>query len=393
MAQTHPTHKSMFLAVELDLELQKQLAQTLYLRLPKSQIRRQAQRDFHITLGFKRKDIHNVQKGLNTLIYKSLTDGICKNILKKFEKKVGVKDEIRIRKMVDILNTISDLVQGGELQLLLEIRYKLYYKLKKYEFALEDCHTYLDKIERDLNIEIRVCFLYAQSKNYYQALYNYKKLLNDVPTAGNEIQKAQNVQIVKGMKICYKQMVKNINPRDRQLIKLPDGDVVKLSRNFSWVIADQLAGISVPKNENEFKAFEFMNIGLIVTVMKEHNLERKFIEKYNLENIHYNVRNYYPPDTLEEMIEMIDKMEDCINNQRSVLVHCGGGKGRAGTVLACFVLKHGLERETILNKNGYPVMSASKAINVIRKMRPGSIETERQEKFISEYCGYLWKMI
>lgn len=54
MTNTHPAHKSMFLAIELDPDVRQELARTLYLDCPKSQIRRQAQRDFHITLGFIR---------------------------------------------------------------------------------------------------------------------------------------------------------------------------------------------------------------------------------------------------------------------------------------------------------------------------------------------------
>ena len=50
----HSAYKSMFLAIELDPDVKQKLAQTLYLDFPKKQIRRQAQRDFHITLGFIR---------------------------------------------------------------------------------------------------------------------------------------------------------------------------------------------------------------------------------------------------------------------------------------------------------------------------------------------------
>ncbi|MEN8237159.1 MAG: hypothetical protein ABFQ95_06430 [Pseudomonadota bacterium] len=54
MVHTHPAHKSMFLAIELEPDVKQSLARILYLDLPKSQVRRQAQRDFHITLGFIR---------------------------------------------------------------------------------------------------------------------------------------------------------------------------------------------------------------------------------------------------------------------------------------------------------------------------------------------------
>lgn len=58
-----------------------------------------------------------------------------------------------------------------------------------------------------------------------------------------------------------------------------------------------------------------------------------------------------------------------------VAVHCGGGKGRAGTLLTCFIIKHGIDGEL----NPFNVikckMSSNEAINYIRMIRPGSIET------------------
>ena len=36
-------------------------------------------------------------------------------------------------------------------------------------------------------------------------------------------------------------------------------------------------------------------------------------------------------------------------------------------------------------------MSASEAIELLRKIRPGSVETHHQEKFISDYANELWK--
>ncbi len=52
MTHSHPAYKSMFLAIDLESEVKQKLAQTLYLDLPKSEVRKQYPRDFHITLGF-----------------------------------------------------------------------------------------------------------------------------------------------------------------------------------------------------------------------------------------------------------------------------------------------------------------------------------------------------
>ncbi|MDW0340799.1 MAG: dual specificity protein phosphatase family protein, partial [Nitrososphaeraceae archaeon] len=62
--------------------------------------------------------------------------------------------------------------------------------------------------------------------------------------------------------------------------------------------------------------------------------------------------------------------------KRPVLVHCAAGKGRTGTILAAYLLK----KENL---------SARDAITRIRNLRPGSIQTDSQEKSLYEYKKYL----
>jgi atypical dual specificity phosphatase len=59
-----------------------------------------------------------------------------------------------------------------------------------------------------------------------------------------------------------------------------------------------------------------------------------------------------------------------------VLVHCAAGKGRTGTVLAAYFIKN----------DGLTPMEAVKKL---RGMRPGSIQSERQEMAINTFYKYL----
>ena len=56
---------------------------------------------------------------------------------------------------------------------------------------------------------------------------------------------------------------------------------------------------------------------------------------------------------------------------RNILLHCWGGKGRAGTVAAILLIEFGE------NKN--------EAINIVRAKRKGAIESKAQEDFILSY--------
>ena len=57
-------------------------------------------------------------------------------------------------------------------------------------------------------------------------------------------------------------------------------------------------------------------------------------------------------------------------------VHCAMGRGRTGTMLACYLVA----------REGY---SGDAAIEESRKRRRGSIETRTQEKAVRDFADYL----
>jgi len=60
----------------------------------------------------------------------------------------------------------------------------------------------------------------------------------------------------------------------------------------------------------------------------------------------------------------------------SVVVHCRGGLGRAGTVAALLAIETGIE--------------PAAAIEAVRAVRPGAIETAAQEAFVRAYQAATW---
>ena len=57
-------------------------------------------------------------------------------------------------------------------------------------------------------------------------------------------------------------------------------------------------------------------------------------------------------------------------------VHCIRGMGRTGTMIACYLVKaYGMTGRT--------------AINEVRRLRPGSIETKEQEQIVESYAKTL----
>lgn len=157
--------------------------------------------------------------------------------------------------------------------------------------------------------------------------------------------------------------------------------------NFSWVINNELAGSGLPLSFKQFQWLANHGIETIVTVRelplpshwlslddkKNSDVPAQKPDKINY--LHLRVEDYHAP-TVEEIESTIKFIEHEIKEKRPVLIHCTAGKGRTGTLLGAYLLR---------NQN----LGAKEAITRIRNIRPGSIQTDSQEKSLYEYEKYL----
>jgi atypical dual specificity phosphatase len=157
--------------------------------------------------------------------------------------------------------------------------------------------------------------------------------------------------------------------------------------NFSWVVNNELAGSGLPLSFNQVMWLVKRGIRTIVTVReiplpvqwlsldetKDPHSGNKIIEKINY--LHLRVEDYHSP-SIEQIDSTVNFIKNEIEAKRPVLVHCAAGKGRTGTILGAYLLR----KESLSAKN---------AITRIRNLRPGSIQTDSQEKSLHEYEKYL----
>jgi atypical dual specificity phosphatase len=169
-------------------------------------------------------------------------------------------------------------------------------------------------------------------------------------------------------------------PLSNKLTKIGDayrwfhGRIAEKPTNFSWLIEGKLAGCGLPVTQEEFEWLGENGIKSVVTVREVPLPSEWFIES-DINYLHLEVEDFGAP-SIEELDKAVGFIDDEINKNRPVMVHCAAGKGRTGAVLAAYLVKS-------------QSLTAKDAIEKVRGTRPGSIQSVVQETAISMYEKYL----
>ncbi len=142
--------------------------------------------------------------------------------------------------------------------------------------------------------------------------------------------------------------------------------------NFSWVIDGLLAGSARPTSMAEVEWLKRKNIKAIVSVIEEP-LNKEWLK--GMDYLHVSTQDGSAPD-VADIDAAVEFMHSKINEGKAVVVHCAAGKGRTGTILAAYLIK-------------YANMDALSAIDEVRRLRPGSIQTYAQELALTLYERYV----
>ena len=173
----------------------------------------------------------------------------------------------------------------------------------------------------------------------------------------------------------------------------PGPEFPQLPRFFSWLVPFALAGMSSPRSEQDIQRLSSVGITHVITLTAETPLARSWFN-VGIRNTLIPVENYHPPTIQQTDRALRIILEEPFYNPESpgaTLVHCGGGKGRAGTVLACYLALYGFTPPRLTSMKDPPKLSAKQIIALIRTLRDGSIETNHQEKFIETYISTAWR--
>ncbi|KAK7508136.1 hypothetical protein BaRGS_00000375 [Batillaria attramentaria] len=158
-------------------------------------------------------------------------------------------------------------------------------------------------------------------------------------------------------------------PKDDEQVLDVDSEIPP---SFSWVIDGLLCACAFPSSLTHLRYLADQGVTCLVSLTAERDLPEHDIP--GLEVIRLKMEDFTPP-TLEQVQQFIEAVEKAEERSTAVAVHCAAGRGRTGTVIACYLVK----------KFHY---TAFQAIQHVRHLRPGSIETNEQENLVYDFeCG------
>jgi atypical dual specificity phosphatase len=139
---------------------------------------------------------------------------------------------------------------------------------------------------------------------------------------------------------------------------------------FSWIEKPLLAAMARPAGPEEFAWLRKHGIELVLS-LTEDRPRRDWAEDAGLLVYHEPLEDMEAP-TQEQLDHCVSAILRANERNMGVAVHCGAGLGRTGVVLAAYFVAKGL--------------SANNAIARIRRLRPGSIETDEQAAAVEHFA-------
>ncbi len=146
--------------------------------------------------------------------------------------------------------------------------------------------------------------------------------------------------------------------------------------NFSWVIEGKLAGSARPESEEQLRRLKEEGVQAIVCLNMERPLDEQQVRGLGFEYLFIPVRDFTAP-RLEDIGHFVSFTDGMLRESKPVVVCCGAGIGRTGTMLAAYLVSM--------------CLSPDEALERVREKRGMGVESTAQREAVYEFAGRMGK--
>jgi atypical dual specificity phosphatase len=139
---------------------------------------------------------------------------------------------------------------------------------------------------------------------------------------------------------------------------------------FSWIEKPLLAALANPDEADQFEWLRNQGVELLIS-LTEDPPRRAWVNDAGLFGVHEPVMDMEAP-TQGQLDRILSAIRRAHERNMGVAVHCTAGLGRTGVIVACYFVTRG--------------MTAKNAIARVRRLRPGSVETDEQAEAVAEFA-------
>lgn len=139
---------------------------------------------------------------------------------------------------------------------------------------------------------------------------------------------------------------------------------------FTWIKRPLLAALARPSSAEDLAWLREHGVQVLLSLCEEPP-RRDWVNDAGLMLYHVPVVDMEAP-TQAQLDRCISAIDRANGQHLGVAVHCAAGLGRTGTILAAWFVAQGL--------------SAQNAIARVRRLRPGSVETDEQERAVEAFA-------
>jgi atypical dual specificity phosphatase len=144
-----------------------------------------------------------------------------------------------------------------------------------------------------------------------------------------------------------------------------------LTDRGDWLAPEQVLGCAYPRRESALAGLRQQGVSVLVNLHERAHAPDR-LARHGLSEVHLPVRDFTAPSP-EQLGRGVEAIERSLADGHRVAVHCGGGIGRTGTLLACYLVWQGL--------------APPEAIARVRAVRPGAVETRSQVAAVEAYAA------